>query len=386
MPTFHDAIVVGAGPGGSTAAASLARRGRDVVLVDRAEFPRDKPCGDGIPPGTVGILHDLGLRDGLGAAGFARVRVVRLVSARGRDFTVPFDPRREGAQFLIAPRIEFDDLLRRHAIASGARFEKANVRAALVENGRVCGVEVEAGPIRARHVIAADGATSILGRGMAKQAKESERGVAIRAYLDGIDTRSFAAEFHFQSVLAPGYAWVFPLGTDRANVGVIMRTDRFKRCGATLQELLQRFLDTPDVKKRIAAGARLHDAATWQLPYATPASSRRSVNGVLFVGDAGRFIDAMTGEGIHHAVTTAAIAADVVDEALRDPQHADDTIATYDARCEQAIGGLVRRSYRAQKYVAAHPALLEALFIGARASRGQVVSWINKVSTDFLVR
>ena len=386
MPTFHDAIVVGAGPAGSTAAASLARRGRDVVLVDRAEFPRDKPCGDGIPPGTVGILHDLGLRDGLGAAGFARVRAVRLVSARGRDFTVPFDPRREGAQFLIAPRIEFDDLLRRHAIASGARFEKANVRAALVENGRVCGVEVEAGPIRARHVIAADGATSILGRGMAKQAKESERGVAIRAYLDGIDTRSFAAEFHFQSVLAPGYAWVFPLGTDRANVGVIMRTDRFKRCGATLQELLQRFLDTPDVKRRLAAGARLHDAATWQLPYATPASSRRSVNGVLFVGDAGRFIDAMTGEGIHHAVTTAAIAADVVDEALRAPQHADEVIATYDARCEQAIGGLVRRSYRAQKYVAAHPALLEALFIGARASRGQVVSWINKVSTDFLVR
>ena len=386
MPTFHDAIVVGAGPAGSTAAASLARRGRDVVLVDRAEFPRDKPCGDGIPPGTVGILHDLGLRDGLGAAGFARVRAVRLVSARGRDFTVPFDPRREGAQFLIAPRIEFDDLLRRHAIASGARFEKANVRAALVENGRVCGVEVEAGPIRARHVIAADGATSILGRGMAKQAKESERGVAIRAYLDGIDTRSFAAEFHFQSVLAPGYAWVFPLGTDRANVGVIMRTDRFKRCGATLQELLQRFLDTPDVKKRIAAGARLHDAATWQLPYATPASSRRSVNGALFVGDAGRFIDAMTGEGIHHAVTTAAIAADVVDEALRAPHHADEVIATYDARCEQAIGGLVRRSYRAQKYVAAHPALLEALFIGARASRGQVVSWINKVSTDFLVR
>jgi len=110
------------------------------------------------------------------------------------------------------------------------------------------------------------------------------------------------------------------------------------------------------------------------------------VNGVLFVGDAGRFIDAMTGEGIHHAVTTAAIAADVVDEALRAPHHADEVIATYDARCEQAIGGLVRRSYRAQKYVAAHPALLEALFIGARASRGQVVSWINKVSTDFLVR
>lgn len=388
---MHDVIVVGAGPAGSTAAASLARRGRDVLLVDRAEFPRDKPCGDGIPPGTVGILHDLGLRDELDSAGFPLVRSVRLVSAKGRDFTVPFDPKREDARFLIAPRIQFDDLLRRHAIASGAQFEIAHVRAAIMEDGTARGVEVEANgstrQVRARHVIAADGATSVLNRTLAPaRIDEDQRGVAIRAYLDGIDTRSFAAEFHFQAPLAPGYAWIFPLGTDRANVGVIMRTDRFKRCGATLQQLLQRFLDSPDVKPRLASDARLHDLATWQLPYATPSSSARAANGVLFVGDAGRFIDSMTGEGIHHAVATAAIAAEVVHEALATPQRAPDVLADYDRRCDAAIGGLIRRSYRAQKYVASHPALLEALFIGARASRGQVVSWINRVSTDFLVR
>lgn len=387
----HDVIVVGAGPAGSTAAAALARRGRDVLLLDRAEFPRDKPCGDGIPPGTVGILHDLGLREELDGAGFTRVRAVRLVSARGRDFMVPFDPRREDAEFLIAPRIQFDDLVRRHAVASGAQFQKANVRTALVDNGSVRGVEAESngttGPIYARHVIAADGATSALSRALAPaRTNEAHRGVAIRAYLDGIDTRGFAAEFHFQSVLAPGYAWIFPLGTNRANVGVIMRTDRFKRLGATLPELLQGFLDAPEVRSRLAAGARLHDAATWQLPYATPQAGRRAVDGVLFTGDAGRFIDSMTGEGIHHAVTTAAIAANVVDDALSSPQRASELINDYDRRCNAAIGNLIRRSYRAQKYVAAHPILLEALFIGARASRGRVVSWINRVSTDFLVR
>jgi flavin-dependent dehydrogenase len=255
-----------------------------------------------------------------------------------------------------------------------------------MEDGKVRGVEVEGGQIRARHVIAADGATSILGRGTSKQAKESERGVAIRAYLEGIDTKGFAAEFHFQGALAPGYAWIFPLGVDRANVGVIMRTDRFKRSRTTLPELLQRFLDTPDVRSRMARDARLHDIATWQLPYATPTSGRRGVNGILFIGDAGRFIDSMTGEGINHAVMTAAIAAAVVDEALAHAERSDAILASYDARCDAAIGRLIRRSYRAQKYVASHPALLEALFIGARASRGRVVSMINQVSTDFLVR
>lgn len=390
--SMHDVIVVGAGPAGSTAAASLARRGRDVLLVDRAEFPRDKPCGDGIPPGTVGILHDLGLRDELDVAGFTRVRAVRLVSARGRDFTVPFDPRREDAQFLIAPRVQFDDLLRRHAVASGAHFERGQVRDAIREDGVVRGVELEAGDgstraVQARHLIAADGATSVLGRTLERtRARDSHRGVAIRAYLDGIDTRGFAAEFHFQAALAPGYAWIFPLGADRANVGVIMRTDRFKRAGATLPDLLQQFLESSDVQPRLSSNAYLHDQATWQLPYATPASRSRSVDGVLFAGDAGRFIDSMTGEGIHHAVTTAAIAAQVVDEALVQPQRAVEILSSYDARCDAAIGGLIRRSYRAQKYVASHPALLEALFIGARASRGRVVSWINRVSTDFLVR
>ncbi|HET6347827.1 MAG TPA: FAD-dependent oxidoreductase, partial [Candidatus Krumholzibacteria bacterium] len=96
---MHDVIVVGAGPAGSAAAAALARRGRDVLMLDRAEFPRDKPCGDGIPPGTIGLLHDLGLRDELDAAGFTTVRAVRLVSGRGRDFSIDFDPRREDTRF-----------------------------------------------------------------------------------------------------------------------------------------------------------------------------------------------------------------------------------------------------------------------------------------------
>jgi menaquinone-9 beta-reductase len=386
-----DVIVVGAGPAGSTAAASLARRGRDVLLLDRAEFPRDKPCGDGIPPGTVGILHDLGLRDQLRDARFAPVRAVRLVSGTGRDFSLEFTPRRVDAEFFIAPRVQFDDLLRRHAIASGARFECARVRGPVRDGERIVGVRAQFNgderDIGARVVIAADGATSVVSRALPlAKPPEEHRGVAIRAYLDGIATLPATVEFHFSTALAPGYGWIFPLDERRANVGVIMRTDRFKRRGVSLEKLLNEFLASPDVRKRLKPAARPAEIASWQLPYATPDSERRAFDGALLVGDAGRFIDSLTGEGIHHAVVTAAIAAEVADEALARPDSASEILATFDARCRRAIDPLIRRSYHAQKYVVAHPLLLEALFIAARSGRRPVVSWLNRVSTDFYLR
>ena len=391
MSAAHDVIIVGAGPAGSTAAASLARRGRDVLLLDRAEFPRDKPCGDGIPPGTVAILHDLGLKDSLRDAGFAPVHAVRLVSGRGRDFRIDFTAKRADAEFFIAPRIRFDDLLRCHAVASGARFELGSVRAPVMDGHRVAGVRVKNGgeekDIRARLVIAADGATSAIARALSSdKPPEAHRGVAIRAYLDGIETLTSTVEFHFSAPLAPGYGWIFPLGDRRANVGVIVRTDRFKQRGVALETLLDDFLDSPDVRVRMEPGAKPVDVATWQLPYATPRSHPRAFQGALLAGDAGRFIDSVTGEGIHHAVVTAAIAAEVADEALAQPGRADEILASYDARCDRAIGSLIRRSYHAQKYVVAHPLVLEALFVAARPGRARVVSWLNRVSTDFVIR
>jgi geranylgeranyl reductase family protein len=389
--TTHDVVIAGAGPAGASAAMSLARRGREVLLVDRETFPRDKTCGDGIPPGTVGILRELGLGDALRAAGFTPVRAIRLVSARGRDFRVEFRPRRDREEFYIAPRLRLDDLLFRHALDAGARFERAQVRAPILENGRVTGLRVEDGAgerlIRARIVIGADGATSALARALVPvKQPESHRGVSIRGYVDGIETLGGAVEFHFAGPIAPGYGWIFPTGERSANVGVLVRTDLFKKRGRPLANLLEDFLATPDVRARLAPDHRLHDVATWQLPYAVPKAQRRTVAGALLAGDAGRLVDALTGEGIHNAVVSGTIAAEVADEMLAHPDRAAAIAAGYDARCEAALGPLVRRSYRAQKYVVANPALLEAIFIAARTGRGLVSSWLNRVSTDFLVR
>jgi geranylgeranyl reductase family protein len=362
-----------------------------VLLLDRAEFPRDKPCGDGIPPGTVGMLQDLGLGDDLHAAGFYPVRAIRLVSGRGRDFRIDFQPRRDGAEFLIAPRLRLDDLLYRHALSLGARFERADVRAPLVEGGRVVGVRTRTGhgqnDLRARVVVAADGATSVIARSLAPdKPAERHRGVALRAYVEGLATHPHAAEFHFTTPLAPGYAWIFPLGQTSANVGVITRTDRFKRRGFALPRLLDEFLAGADVRPRLGHGARLSGVTTWQLPYATPRARRRSFDGALLIGDAGRFVDALTGEGIHNAVVTGMLAAGVIDNALARGDVSARSLGEFDRRCDGALGALNRRSYRAQKYVTDYPLLLESFFIAARTGRGLVMSWLNRISTDFLVR
>lgn len=386
-----DVVIVGAGPAGSTAATALARRGRDVVLLDRAEFPRDKVCGDGIPPGTVGILNDLGMAESLRAAGFHAVDSLRLVSARGRDWRLRFRPKRTGADFFIAPRLRFDELLRSHALASGASFQVAQARAPVIENGCVVGVRADVGgverEIRARIVIGADGATSAIARGLLpEKPPEAHRAVAIRAYLDDFDSLPRTIEFHFGARFAPGYAWVFPIGERLANVGVIVRTDRFKRRGVPIEALLREFIEGADLRVRGARFESLRDVATWQLPLAARVRVPRAFDGALLAGDAARLVDALTGEGIHNAVVSGKLAGEAADRALASGDVSRAALsADYENRLEAEVARLVRRSYRCQKYITAYPSVLEAMFVLAGAFRGRITRWLDRVSTDFEV-
>jgi len=386
-----DVLVVGAGPAGSVAAASLARFGHRVLLLDRAEFPRDKPCGDGIPPGTVAILNQLGMADALRAAGFQSIHGIRLVSAHGREWSTRFDSRLDGAVFYVAPRVRLDDLILRHAISSGVTFRRAAVRAPILQDGRVVGVraEVDGGDeaIGARIVIGADGATSAMARALAPgKGPESHRGVAIRAYLEGIETLPDTVEFHFYSPYAPGYGWVFPLDADTANVGVIVRTDRFKRRGASLEALLDDFLGRHDVRRRLRPNWRVRDASTWQLPYATSRPSARAFDGAMLVGNAARFVDSLTGEGIHNAVATGMAAAAVAHEALARGDTSRAALNEYVRRSERELAAMTRKSFAIQKYVTAFPPVLETLFILAGVAPANVSRWVNRRSTDFVLR
>lgn len=388
---MHDVIVVGAGPAGSTAAAALARSGRDVLLVDRADFPRDKPCGDGIPPGTVSILNRLGMGEAIRAAHFHPVRAIRLVSNHGREWSAGLDSRLDGSEFYIAPRLQLDELIRAQAIVAGATFRRAAVRAPVMDGGRVVGVRADVDGreehLAARLVIGADGATSSIARALSPdKPPESHRGVAIRAYVEGIATLPHTVEFHFYKPYAPGYGWVFPLGESRANVGVIVRTDCFKRRGISLEALLDDFLSRTDVQHRLGADRRIHDVATWQLPYATTRRHSCVFDGAMLIGDAGHLVDSLTGEGIHNAVASGAVAAEVADEALGRGDTSRKALDIFARRVDRELVAPARRSYHIQKTITAYPRVFESLFVLAGMAPARLNRWVNRRSTDFIVR
>src|SRR5439155_4138017 len=123
MSEIHDIVIVGAGPGGSSAAHYLAKRGLDVLLLDKADFPRDKTCGDGLTPRALAVLDDMGILGELLRAGW-RINGLEIVAPRGHSVgaTIPQSAARPGYA-LVVPRLILDNIIRERALASGAAFQ-----------------------------------------------------------------------------------------------------------------------------------------------------------------------------------------------------------------------------------------------------------------------
>ena len=387
-----DVIVVGAGPAGAATACGLARDGLDVMLLDRRSFPRDKTCGDGVPPGSIEILNSLGMADKIRAAGFYTVNGIRLGSPSGRTWDASFKPKRQGTQFYIAPRARFDTLIQGHAVDSGASFVQCAVKGPITTGGRITGVRAVADghdkEFTARVVVGADGATSAIARALRTGPKPParRRSVAMRAYVDGIDTIPHRVEIYLHRRFLPGYAWVFPLGSDRANVGVMMRADRYRATGASLERLLREFTQSPAIAGRLRSGHQIRDVASWQLPGAGPAPMRNTFDGALLVGDAASLVDPLTGEGIHNALVSAQLAAGAIGEAVREGDTSRTGLSAYDRRCDEVLGPLISRSERVHNWVDRAPGWIDLLFSLAGAAPRRTQSILNRMSKDFVVQ
>jgi len=343
--TAVDLVVAGAGPAGAAAALTAARQGLSVVCIDRARFPRNKTCGDGLTTQALRLLQGLGLtRDGLAAAGYLPVHECVVVSPSGREARLPLPT--DGDHAGVVTRAGLDaallDLLPTAGVdvRQGATLEELAVS--------TDGVKVRCAgdiTIEARHLVAADGHWSTVRRQLhPEEARDLGTWHAARQYFDGVnDERLWVL---FEEDLLPGYAWVFPMPGGGANVGFgVLRAGRH---GRELKDLWTDVLARRRLRAILGRDAHARDAVrAWPIP--TAYSPARLVDGpVLYAGDAAAVVDPLTGEGIAQALETGIATAEA--SARGGDTH---TVARrYREAVDRALGRDLRFAHRLQKILA----------------------------------
>jgi menaquinone-9 beta-reductase len=332
-----DAIIVGAGPAGSALAAHLAGRGRSVLLLDAAGFPREKLCGEYLGAGCVPILRRLGVLDSvLGVA--RRVRGMRVFPPGAAAFTARYPDSECG---LAVRRTDLDSMLLRQArLLRVECLEGFRVEGLLFEGGKVCGVKGRSrksgdGTFRARLVAGADGCNSVVaGRLGLLRRHPRHRKMALCAHYDGLE---FAVECAEVFLGRRRYGIVNPLAGGAATVSLVLDQEEFTRAGVDLGSRFARVLASlPGLQERLD---RARPAGRIQAvgPMARVAA-RTSLDGALLVGDAAGFYDPFTGEGIFMALRGAELAAETMDRALASDDCSARFLSRYDAARASEFG------------------------------------------------
>ncbi len=321
-----DVIVVGAGPAGSATATHLARRGLHVSLLEKSQFPREKVCGDGLTPRATRQLIRLGIDTSV-SAGWLHNKGLRIYGG-DRPFQLDWPDLADFPPYgLVRPRADFDDLLVRNAVASGAKlYELANVTAPIIDprTDRITGVQTKDGRrFTAPMVVAADGNSTRLSTAMGLTVREDRpMGVAVRTYYTSPRHDDDYLESWLElwdgepgrSALLPGYGWIFGMGDGTCNVGLgILNTS--SAFGKTdYRDLLKRWLDNTPAEW----GFRPENMTAPVRGAALPMGFNRQphyVRGLLLVGDAGGMVNPFNGEGIAYALESGEIAANAMAEA-----------------------------------------------------------------------
>lgn len=311
MSDTVDVLIVGAGPAGCAAAIELARAGHDVLVADRATFPRDKCCGDGLTTLALRHLEHLAL-DPLTVDGWTWIDRLALRSPAGSTSTVRFPV---GGWFAaVAPRRTLDAALVEAARRAGARVAQATTVEAIegVFGDRVAATLSTGSTVHATFVVAANGAWSPTRRLLGDRVERVRSDwLAFRQYVawDGpADTIHVA----FEPDLLPTYFWSFPLADGAANVGFGLHVGAVARLGALGERWRQ--LLARDHLARFTEGGVTDRLRAWPIP-AHVDRVRLATGRVLYAGDAAAACDALTGEGIGQALETGRHAARSIVEA-----------------------------------------------------------------------
>ena len=344
-----EVIVVGGGPAGASTAWALAREGVDVLVLDRARFPRDKTCAEYLSPQASRILSDMGVLEEIEATSPAHLRGMRVSAPNGAvadgEFASNHGFRGFRDKGLAIRRTILDEIVLRGAKRAGARVEEQTRVADLTRNGggRVNGVKV-LGPdgaeriLRAQYVVGADGLRSVVGRrlGLVRTSGIWPRRIALVAHYQDISDVTDIGEMH---VDYDGYFGLVDVGGGKVNVAVVIPQSRADLLGDGKTEFFERWItDRPHLARRFANATRVTPVRATG-PFAT-ASRRPWAPGAALVGDAADFFDPFTGEGMYSALRGGELLAPHLIEALgRGPKEESHVLAGYDRARKREFGG-----------------------------------------------
>jgi geranylgeranyl reductase family protein len=322
-----DAIVVGAGPAGSVTAYRLASGGASVLLVDKARFPRDKPCGGGL---TLRAVKELPID-----VTPVVEHVVDRMQLRLRYGTW-YERRSAGPLILMTQRRRLDAFLAEHAAAAGAEFRDGTKVTDVATSTDGAEVTLDGERVGGEVLIGADGANGVSAR-MLSLGGEPVYGVALEGNLpyEAIAAGRYRNKAVIElAVLPGGYGWVFPKG-DHANFGV----GGWERTGPTLRDELRRLC----AEHRVPA-ERLESIRGHRLPLRRP-DAPLARGRALVVGDAAGLVDPLSGDGMYEAFVSSRLAADAARSLL---EGRASTVEAYDPALRSALGRLAGASWNAK--------------------------------------
>ncbi|HEX8506111.1 MAG TPA: geranylgeranyl reductase family protein [Hymenobacter sp.] len=381
-PLFdYDVAIVGAGPAGAACALGLRHSGLRVALLDKAQFPRDKVCGDAIPGHALKALRQLdpAFADSLWQLQpLDAVRRSRLVAPDGGSLTLEWK-----LPSFNSPREAFDDallqLVRAHAPATTI-LENTGLKSLRIEAECVRLQPTEGPEITCQLVIGCDGANSVVGRKLLPEPRlaRAHHCVGVRAYFENIaGAESGTTEFFLTRDYLAGYCWLFPVGQGRYNVGLGMLAEVVAAHKVDLKETLQRLLRThPALAGRFAGARQLGPIVGFGLPLGGGRVRPISGERFLLCGDAASLIDPLQGHGIDTAIQSGILAAEQVAAAFRKQDFSAAHLAGYDARVAEKIGRKLAKSYRLMRFLSTKPWLVNAAVRLARVPG--LKPWVQK--------
>ena len=381
-----DAIVVGGGPGGSSAAGYLAMAGKSVLLLEKGVWPRDKICGDAVGGKSLSHVKALGVKETLESSPHFRVTGIKFSSPKGNTVRVALpeeDVQRLEAGYAL-PRIQFDHLLfdRCQQLVrenGGLVVQDCAVKDVLFDDGddgddpglgtgnqrHAKGVVVTIGGRKgeqrtyfSREIVGAAGYQCPVAKAVVKESFSEEMVNnthycgGYREYWRNVEGCSGGVgdiEIHFVDSIVPGYFWIFPVSEDVVNVGVGMVINLLKKEKKKLKALQKDVIENhPLFKQRFANSEMIEGSGKgWQLPFGSPRKKeknqprRASMNGIRLVGDSASLVDPFSGEGVGNALVTGELAANHILAGKSPKQYQEEMWAM--------LGPELTNSYRMQK-------------------------------------